>query len=51
MNQEIIDQYASVVATLDHLLQEGILFTSNEVGSLENLSARALTIISQLYTK
>jgi hypothetical protein len=51
MNQEIINQYASVVASLDHLLQEGVLFTPDEVGSLENLSARAQTIISQLLAK
>jgi hypothetical protein len=31
--------------------QEGVLFTSDEVVSLENLSGRAQTIISQLYTK
>jgi hypothetical protein len=48
MNQDIIRSYGSVVAELDYLLQEGAIFSAEEVAALDNLTTRAQRIINDL---
>jgi len=51
MNQDIINEYMSIVGKLDHLLQEGVAFTHEEGATLQHLARSAETIIHDLAIK